>query len=1399
MRHSENRNSDFHSSPKRFLKTLTSLPLRQYLKSPLQLAPNGHSRSLSHEAFQLKNVQTSLEWTNLIPPLPAASSNHLNLSSSLSANELGLPPQRHSIAISPISSKNIPDMLQPLPDPSKEKEFEFPKFPALNSRTSSLGLLMENRNPFRKQEKEQIAKSDRLKQTNAQPFQASQLRPQQKALDQQGPQQPHPVHPLPIRHPQTHPQVHKPGHGSLLPFNPPIQRPMSEEFNFSPTPPPQRQPLSKSSQPESHKATKGITQPQSIPPKFQPPGTPSAPLRQVTPNSQTLSISSTQPLIPVPDGSSLSLTRKELLRLQLQRTPQEMRPSGTRKRKVCKVCNEQIGGQFVRALNNAYHVECFTCQECGQQCSAKFFPQEITQQDGTTTQVPLCEYDYFKKLDLICHNCNCALRGPYITALGNKYHVEHFKCSECGKVFDSEESYYEHENNIYCHYHYSKLFATKCEGCQSSIVKQFVELFKGGKNQQWHPECYMVYKFWNVFITPDSVGVQSKFDLEDKPVASFLENNVDPDKLLVIEQQIENVVMRCWLVLSGFEETLASCISSMLLSACTGKRSDGILATSKLIVYVEILFSALDFVQNMCVECNEDPARVQQSRTASGDEIYSADAFDNFQPLRKEPRNISGKLMSYLAILRKSTKIVNSGTLSAELLSVITGCAHYLKLLFRTGLNNALKLNKFRGDTRALDGFLKSAKRYEEIEKALTDPTSGLPLLEQRLNVPQNATDACRACRKSIEASCYRFKNIRWHKKCFQCSSCQRTPSQEFKVENFLCGADDSVLCVECSKLNAKAGMGYQFGFIAVTDLSQLVYLLKIAIYRTKVAMKKDDENSRKSEYGNVRPQMSNIAEEESQVSDTETVFSKTLNDVTSLRTKRESQKLSNSVKKSVRKSVILEAPEADSAREDNADRDASGQTRKASSASSLSFVMGQGDGDQANFSAHKSLKIMDEPPLVVASGSLGRTSDLLKNEKSLTLDDIPRIVAAEQARDQRPNAFKHHNSLYEKAQPLKASNGGSIHQFKGLQDLTLSNNLAVPVKIKYYSELSKSEHFVMRHIAVEALLAIRGNQSREELVSLIQTRKLPTFWDKFKFGGGDRNKTMNVFGTDLQDLTKRYGVDSDLGVGPAQLRIPIVVDDVVNSLRKKDMSVEGIFRLNGNIKNLRELTEQINKNPLKSPEFHNYSAVQLAALLKKWLRELPNPLLTFNLFDLWISSRKTNDPTMCKRILQLTYCMLPRSHRNLLEVLLHFFRWVASFASTDEESGSKMDTHNLATVLAPNILVSRAQSAEGGQAQSGESYFLAIEVVNQMIEIHEELAVIPPDLWNVFEKCQFSNAPKLDTLSSKDIFAKVQKAAKEDPDVFKRFVEMEASTKLNQQNTIKRGQMKVDAVSTAK
>ena len=68
-------------------------------------------------------------------------------------------------------------------------------------------------------------------------------------------------------------------------------------------------------------------------------------------------------------------------------------------------------------------------------------------------------------------------------------------------------------------------------------------------------------------------------------------------------------------------------------------------------------------------------------------------------------------------------------------------------------------------------------------------------------------------------------------------------------------------------------------------------------------------------------------------------------------------------------------------------------------------------------------------------------------------------------------------------------------------------------------------------------------------------------------------------------------------------------------------MSIEGVFRKNGNIRRLKELAEALDKqsNP---PSLDDENPVQLAALLKKFLRELPDPLLTSKLQRLWIASQ---------------------------------------------------------------------------------------------------------------------------------------------------------------------------------
>lgn len=68
-------------------------------------------------------------------------------------------------------------------------------------------------------------------------------------------------------------------------------------------------------------------------------------------------------------------------------------------------------------------------------------------------------------------------------------------------------------------------------------------------------------------------------------------------------------------------------------------------------------------------------------------------------------------------------------------------------------------------------------------------------------------------------------------------------------------------------------------------------------------------------------------------------------------------------------------------------------------------------------------------------------------------------------------------------------------------------------------------------------------------------------------------------------------------------------------------MSVEGIFRKNGNIRRLNQLVEAINRDPL-SVDLSQDNAVQLAALLKRFLRELPEPLMVFKLYKLWVGAQ---------------------------------------------------------------------------------------------------------------------------------------------------------------------------------
>lgn len=92
------------------------------------------------------------------------------------------------------------------------------------------------------------------------------------------------------------------------------------------------------------------------------------------------------------------------------------------------------------------------------------------------------------------------------------------------------------------------------------------------------------------------------------------------------------------------------------------------------------------------------------------------------------------------------------------------------------------------------------------------------------------------------------------------------------------------------------------------------------------------------------------------------------------------------------------------------------------------------------------------------------------------------------------------------------------------------------------------------------------------------------------------------------------------------------------------------------------------------------------------------------------------------RRILHLTCCLLPKCHRDSVEILFSFLNWVASFSHIDEESGSKMDIHNLATVITPNILYAKNKDGKDG---GEDTYFLAIEAIHTLIEYNEQMCEV--------------------------------------------------------------------------
>ncbi|XP_008571434.1 PREDICTED: rho GTPase-activating protein 19 isoform X2 [Galeopterus variegatus] len=143
-----------------------------------------------------------------------------------------------------------------------------------------------------------------------------------------------------------------------------------------------------------------------------------------------------------------------------------------------------------------------------------------------------------------------------------------------------------------------------------------------------------------------------------------------------------------------------------------------------------------------------------------------------------------------------------------------------------------------------------------------------------------------------------------------------------------------------------------------------------------------------------------------------------------------------------------------------------------------------------------------------------------------------------------------------------------------------------------------------------------------------------------------------------------------------------------------KNLRVEGLFRVPGNSVRQQILRDALNNGTdidLESGEFHSND---VATLLKIFLGELPEPLLTHRHFHAHLKiadlmqfdgkGNKTNIPDKERQIeaLQLLFLILPPPNRNLLKLLLDLL-----YQTAKKQDKNKMSAYNLALMFAPHVL----------------------------------------------------------------------------------------------------------------
>jgi hypothetical protein len=286
------------------------------------------------------------------------------------------------------------------------------------------------------------------------------------------------------------------------------------------------------------------------------------------------------------------------------------------------------------------------------------------------------------------------------------------------------------------------------------------------------------------------------------------------EELKETQNIMEEKVYRIWTVLSAFEgnkidfifqgiftnheyklESAAGCISDMLLHVSEGSYTDGVKMADYFVTHVDVLFTAIDDLADQYFKQTKE-------------ELY----------YERESSMLCKKVSNFFSLFSHTQESgLRKIGITQDLLSLVTGLAHYLKVLIRIGLTGALSLER-KTDTKsgAISRFLSQLMELANKKRQY--------LHEADYTV---SSDLCQFCRKACEDACYRYQACLWHDQCFACSQCC-VPLRDEYSETFIHNQTLTIVCKKCITQKECYSQGVQY----ISKLKQSSFLLRVALRR---------------------------------------------------------------------------------------------------------------------------------------------------------------------------------------------------------------------------------------------------------------------------------------------------------------------------------------------------------------------------------------------------------------------------------------------------------------------------------------------------------------------------------------------------------------------------------------